>query len=126
MTLFFLQQAVLAPQLGAWGSPSGHNRRVSTPLARFAMTLAQLLFHLLNFVLPALAMAVCMPLAGRWVMGAGGLAWPWRVLGHACAGVLVLLGGLWLQGEDGRMATLGALVGVAAVLEWLLHRGWRG
>jgi len=36
------------------------------------MTFAQLLFHLANFVLPALAMAVFMPLAGRWVMGAPG------------------------------------------------------
>ena len=89
------------------------------------MTFAQLVFHLINFALPALAMALFMPLAGRWVMGTGGMAWPRRVVCHAGAGVLVLLGGLWLQGEDGRMATFAVLVGVAATLEWLLHRGWR-
>jgi len=89
------------------------------------MTFAQLLFHLANFVLPALAMAVFMPLAGRWVMGRSGTAWPRRLLCHAAAGVAVLVLGLIVQGQDGRMATYAALVGVSATLEWALHRGWR-
>ena len=89
------------------------------------MTFAQLLSHLINFVLPALVMALAMPLAGRWVMGSAGVAWPRRALAHALAGVLVLVSGLWLWAEDGRMATYGALVLVAATLEWALHRGWR-
>ncbi len=90
------------------------------------MTFAQSLFHLANFVLPALALAVLMPLAGRWVMGRAGVAWWRRVFWHAVVGSLVLLAGLLLQGHDGRMATYAALVLVAASLEWLLHRGWRG
>ena len=90
------------------------------------MTFAQLLFHLANLVLPALALAALMPLAGRWVMGKAGVSWPRRVLCHAAIGSLVLLAGLLIQGHDGRMATYAALVLVAATLEWVLHRGWRG
>lgn len=89
------------------------------------MTFAQLLIHLANFVLPALALAVLMPLAGRWVMGKAGMPWLRRVLCHAVAGILVLVAGLAVQGHDGRMATYAALVLVAATLEWALHRGWR-
>jgi hypothetical protein len=89
------------------------------------MTFAQLLFHLANFVLPALALAVSMPLAGRWVMGRAAVRWPQRVLCHAAAGVLVLVAGLLVQASDGRMATYAVLVLVSATLEWALHRGWR-
>ena len=90
------------------------------------MTFAQLLFHLANLVLPALALAVLMPLAGRWVMGKAGVSWPRRAFCHAAVGSLVLLAGLMIQGHDSRMATYAALVLVAATLEWVLHRGWRG
>lgn len=89
------------------------------------MTFAQLLFHLANFVLPALALAVFMPLAGRWILGAAAMPWPRRLLCHAAAGMAVLVVGLLLQGQDGRMATYVALVLVSATLEWALHRGWR-
>jgi hypothetical protein len=89
------------------------------------MSLLQLVFHLLNFVLPALALGVFMPLAGRWVMGTGGLAWPWRICWQAVAGVLVLLVGLVLQGHDGQMSTYVVMILVSGSLEWGLHRGWR-
>ena len=89
------------------------------------MTFAQLLFHLANFVLPALALAVFMPLAGCWVMGGSRTTWPRRLACHAATGVAVLVLGLILQGQDGRMATYAALVAVSATLEWFLHRGWR-
>ena len=48
----------------------------------------------------------------------------WLLNGLLGSGVLV--GGLMLTHNDGRMATYAALVLVAASLEWLLHRGWRG
>ena len=89
------------------------------------MTFAQLLNHLANFLLPALAMALCMPLAGRWVTGRPVQSWRRHVLAHAVAGVVVLFAGLLVQGHDGRMATYLALVLVAATLEWALQRAWR-
>lgn len=89
------------------------------------MTFAQLLFHLVNFVLPALAMAVFMPLAGRWAMGTAAVGWQRRVLCHAVAGTAVLSVGLLVQGHDGRMSTYAALVLVSATLEWVLQRGLR-
>lgn len=89
------------------------------------MNAIELLLHLTGLLLPALLMAALMPLAGRWVMGAGGLVWFWRAFWHALAGSAVLVLGLLLQGHDGRMATYGALVLVAATLEWLMHRGWQ-
>ena len=84
----------------------------------------QLLVHLFNFVLPALAMAICMPWAGRWIMGGRGLSTGRRMAVHAVSGVLVLAAGLWLQGHDGEMSTYIVLVLVAATAEWLMHRGW--
>ncbi|MBM3386803.1 MAG: hypothetical protein FJY36_03940 [Betaproteobacteria bacterium] len=91
------------------------------------MTLLQLFFHLLNFMLPALAMAVCMPLAGRWLMGRRRAVNGRRRFGwHLLVGVVVLLAGVLLQGHDGTMATYAALVLVAGSLEWLLQRGWQG
>ena len=89
------------------------------------MTFLQAVYHLINLFLPALAMAVFMPLAGRWVMGASGRAWPWRVLWHLLAGAVVVLAGLWLQGQDGLMSTYAVLVLVSGSLEWALQGGWR-
>ena len=89
------------------------------------MTFLQFLFHLIGLVLPALALALFMPLAGHWVMGPATRRWPRRVLWHALVGSGVLLAGLLVQGHDGRMATYAALVLVSATLEWALHRGWR-
>ena len=89
------------------------------------MTFTQLLFHLANFVWPALILAVLMPLAGRWVMKAAAVRWPRRMLCHAVAGCGVLVLGLLLQAQDSRMTTYTALLLVAATLEWALHRGWR-
>ncbi len=88
------------------------------------MTVWLLILHLCNFVLPALAMALFMPLAGRWVMGPRRRRLSQHMLWHGLAGVAVLAAGLVLQGQDGTMATYGALVLVAGLLEWALHRGW--
>ena len=92
---------------------------------RTAMTFAQAVFHFFGFILPALAMAALMPLAGRWVMGRSAMPWPHRVLWHLLMGMVVLLGGLVLQGQDGQISTYALLVGLAGTLEWALHRGWR-
>jgi hypothetical protein len=88
------------------------------------MSWVQLLLHVLNFGLPALAMALLMPWMGRWLMGAGG--WPMgRRMGlHALLGTAVLVAGLVLQGHDGKMSTYLVLVLVAASAEWTMQRGW--
>jgi hypothetical protein len=88
------------------------------------MTVWQLILHLFNFVLPALAMALLMPWAGRWVMGVDGTPFKRRMLVHAVVGVLVLVAGLVLQGNDGKMSTYMALVLVTATAEWWMLRGW--
>lgn len=87
------------------------------------MTFGLLVLHLWGFVLPALAMALFMPWAGRWVMGPGPRPMRRRMAVHAVGGVLVLVAGLWWHGQDGKMSTYIALVLVAATLEWLMHRG---
>ena len=88
------------------------------------MTLWQLVLHLFNFVLPAFAMALFMPGAGRWVMGPGGTPWGRRMVVHAVLGLLVLVAGLVLQGHDGKMSTYFALIFLSATAEWAMHRGW--
>jgi len=88
------------------------------------MTFWQLILHLFNFVLPALTMALFMPLAGRWVIGSRGPGLGRRVTVHVVSGVLVLAAGLWLQGQDGKMSTYMALVLVTASAEWWMQRGW--
>ena len=88
------------------------------------MTFWQLVLHLFHFAMPALAMAMLMPLAGRMVMGAGRTRLRRRMGVHALSGLVVLVGGLLLHGQDGKMSTYIALVLVAATTEWLLQRGW--
>lgn len=88
------------------------------------MTFWQLALHLFNFLLPALAMALFMPLAGRWVMGPSRSSLRRRMGVHALSGGGVLVAGLWLHGQDGKMSTYIALVLAAATTEWLLQRGW--
>lgn len=88
------------------------------------MTFWQLAVHFFSFALPALAMALFMPLAGRWVMGPGRKGLRRRMGVQALSGLVVLVGGLLLHGQDGKMSTYIALVLVAATTEWLMQRGW--
>jgi hypothetical protein len=88
------------------------------------MSFWQLVLHVFHFVLPAVALALLMPLAGRTVMGPGRSSLRRGMGVHALCGVAVLVGGLLLHGQDGKMSTYIALVLVAATVEWLLQRGW--
>jgi hypothetical protein len=103
---------------------SGETLGHPEPLERDFMTFWQLVLHLFHFALPALAMAMLMPLAGRTVMGPGRISLRRRMGVHALCGLVVLVGGLLLHGQDGKMSTYIALVLVAATAEWLLQRGW--
>ncbi|MDP4299796.1 hypothetical protein [Leptothrix discophora] len=76
--------------------------------------------HLLNFLLPAVAVAALTAGLAKllWRQALAGVAWQ-RLAGHAAAGgALALLAGLALQGRDGRMSTWLALVVANAVGLW--------
>ncbi len=86
------------------------------------MTWDDVFWHLLNFALPALAISLGMTAWGsfqfrrqspiRWV-------WRWPIYVVGCLAVLV--GGLVLTGNDGKMATYGVLILVCATIEWALQ-----
>jgi hypothetical protein len=91
------------------------------------MSFLQMALHLLFFFLPALALALFCVGCGTWLFRPGaGVPWPRRWAMNAAAGVLVLVAGLVVFDNDGKMATYAALVAVSATLEWVLQKGWRG
>lgn len=82
------------------------------PLQPLTMGPLDLLWHLVNLVLPALALgALAAGLAKLlWRQALAGVAWK-RLAAHAAAAsTLALLAGLVISGRDGRMATYGAMV----------------
>ena len=89
------------------------------------MSFITLVNALANFVAPALALALLVPLLSRFFAkkrpGAG------VFITHAAinfvAGVLVLCLGLGYFGHDGKMATYAALVLAVATCQWLMQRG---
>lgn len=85
--------------------------------------------HVLNFIAPAWVLALGLVLVTRLTRRGWALASDWRwhtqVVLHGVLGSAVLLGGLAVFGTDGKMATYGALVVLAASVQWLLARGWR-
>jgi len=86
-----------------------------------------LLFHVLNFLAPALAMALVMPLAGSFWQKKTAFPLKWwaqfAIVFVASAAALVV--GLVVLGRDGKMATYLGLVLTAASAQWVLGRGWR-
>lgn len=80
--------------------------------------------HLLNFVAPAWALALGLALATRLTPAAWGLAsrrsMRVQLVLQGLLGSAVLFGGLALFGVDGKMATYGALVVLAASVQWCL------
>jgi hypothetical protein len=88
------------------------------------MDFLQLLLHLVYFFIPAFAMATVCVLGGAFFFGAAS-RWPRRWFWNAMAGSLVLLGGLVLFDNDGKMATYAVLVLISATLEWVWQRGWQ-
>ena len=92
------------------------------------MSLLDIIFHLANFIAPALALALALPVCDRFLLEKSPAA---PVLYAQVAiifvvGVVVLSAGLWLLGRDGMMATYTALVLCTASAQWLLSRRWRG
>lgn len=86
-----------------------------------------LINHLFNFLLPALALAVLLPLCVRWTsMGRGaalGLVSNMLVLTVVNAAVL-LAGLVWFE-RDGKMLTYLAMAVAGASTQWMLLKAWR-
>lgn len=82
--------------------------------------------HLLNFVLPALTVALCMAGPVRAFMRRKQQqAGFWTTLAvHFALGVLVLALGLWSFGLDGKMVTYALLAASCASAQWLMNRSW--
>lgn len=86
-----------------------------------------LLFHLIGFAAPAVAVAALVALAARWVLprSAAGRPWWLQAAINSIVGLLVLAAGLWHFGVDGKMATYAALVVAVASCQWVCGRAWR-
>jgi hypothetical protein len=86
-----------------------------------------LLIPLLNFVAPALFVAVVVALVSRLFARKGSVALAWwaQAAINFVVGAAALLLGLWYFGHDGKMATYAALVLGCASSQWLMARGWR-
>ncbi|MCG2595285.1 hypothetical protein LZ009_21105 [Ramlibacter sp. XY19] len=92
------------------------------------MNALDLFKHVLSFALPALAVALLLALAGRWLLprGAPRPAW-WALFAiNFLAGLAALGLGLWYFGRDGKMASYAAMVLAVASAQWLAGRAWRG
>jgi hypothetical protein len=83
------------------------------------------LLHLMNFAAPALALALALPWAARWVIRKSPMAWWMQAVVNGLVGVLALALSLWWLGRDGKMAAYAALLLATASSQWLLSRGWR-
>lgn len=81
------------------------------------------LWHLLNFIYPALALGAMAAALAKLLWRRELAAKPWAMLARdaSLAGVAVAVAGLVLTGHDGRMATYGAMVLACALTLW-----WRG
>lgn len=85
-----------------------------------------LLYHLLNFSAPAVAMALAMPLGARWILRQQSpMKWWSQALLVLAVGLIALAGSLVVLGRDGKMAAYAALVLSTTSAQWLLTRGWR-
>lgn len=91
------------------------------------MSLLDIFTHLLNLVAPAMACAVVLPWAARWLFKSKAArtdVWTQSVVLWG-VGIAVLLACLWGLGRDGKMVAYGALLITQASAQWLMVRGWR-
>jgi len=91
------------------------------------MGVLELINHLLNFILPALALALLLPVCVRWMpMGRNSTVGLWRnMLVLLLVNIAALLAGLVLFERDGKMVTYLAMVISSATTQWLLLKAWR-
>jgi hypothetical protein len=100
------------------------------------MTFYLLTNHLLNFVAPAAFLALLMvglsallPFSrskpGGKAASLSRPGWRWQFALVFAANLLVTFGGLGFFGHDGRLLTYAAMALAAALVQWLLLRGWK-
>jgi len=83
-------------------------------------------WHLVNFALPAWVLSLGITAWGSFQFRRQAqVRWIWRWALNALAGMGVLVAGLVLTGNDGKMATYGALILVCATLEWALQMSFK-
>ncbi len=87
------------------------------------MGIVALINHAINFLAPALWLAVLLPLLSAFLIRKRPVALTWYAQAaiHLIAGSVVLAGGLWVFGRDGKMLTYLALVLAAATVQWWIH-----
>jgi hypothetical protein len=85
------------------------------------------LYHLANFLAPAIALGCVLALAGPLVNKKSPLALGFieQAAINSIAGAVALGLGLWFFGRDGKMASYAALVVFAATSQWAGGRSWR-
>ncbi|OJU87244.1 MAG: hypothetical protein BGO13_03275 [Burkholderiales bacterium 66-5] len=83
--------------------------------------------HLLNFIAPALVLALLQVAGSQLFMRKMAVAHGWTVpiALLSIVGSTVLVGGVLLLGRDGQMLTYGVLVLATAGAHWLWLRAWR-
>lgn len=91
------------------------------------MSLPDFLNHVLNFMAPALWVALAVTLFGQFFMKkqAPAVALPRSLAINFVVSCLVLVAGLLFFGRDGKMLTYAAMVCLCASSQWVLQRGWR-
>jgi hypothetical protein len=91
------------------------------------MALKDLIFHLANFVTPALVVAILLALAGPLIIKKSPVALGFvaQAAINMIVGGVVLWLGLWILGADGKMTTYAVLLVALATGQWLGSRGWR-
>jgi len=86
-----------------------------------------LLNHFLNFLAPALCLAILAPLAGRLLFKSrhtSSALWAQAAVNFV-VNFLMLGFGLWFFGRDGKMASYAGMTLACATSQWLMLRGWR-
>ena len=89
------------------------------------MGLLTLLNHLINFAAPALWLALLLPWLARLLIRKRQSAYSLQAQMALTfiAGLVILLLGLAVFGQDGKMVTYLALVATAATGQWLMRKG---
>ncbi len=86
-----------------------------------------LLNHLLNFLAPALAVGLLLAIAAHFFGPKSPVAHGFTMQAaiNCVAGAVALGLGLWFFGNDGKVASYGAMLLAVATSQWLGLRSWR-